>query len=384
MERKEMRSILFVDDEVNVLQGLRRMLRSMRREWDISFAPGGGDALDMMFDKTFDAVVSDIRMPGMSGFEFLTEVKKRYPMTARLVLSGTADKKDMLEAVGLIHQYLPKPCDAEILKTTLSRLFSHFELISSEKLKRLISQLGAIPSLPTIYGEVMELIVTPDVTTKKLGEIINKDIGMSSKLLQLVNSPFLGRRHHVSSPAEAAEFAGIEIIHDLAMKIEVFFPMAGEEIERFQLEPLWEHSILVGDTSRKIALAEQADTETVDFCYIAGLLHDVGKLVFSQILPDEYDSLKKLARDDPSSMPKQEKRSFEASHAEAGAFLLGLWGLPEPIVKAVADHHHPPGKGEVFSPRIAVFASNIMGHGGNLEQALGTEWGDKIGKWTNV
>ena len=86
-----MKRILFVDDEEMVLQGLQRMLRSLRREWDMTFVESGAKALELMAEQPFDVVVSDMLMPGMTGAELLNEVMKRYPRTVRLILSGHAD-----------------------------------------------------------------------------------------------------------------------------------------------------------------------------------------------------------------------------------------------------------------------------------------------------
>jgi len=110
--------VLFVDDEPRILDGRRRMLRSMRHEWKMSFAETGQEALAILANQPFDVVVVDMRMPGMDGVQLLSEVRKRHQII-RIVLSGTADREAILRAVGLAHQYLSKPCDAETLKSVL-------------------------------------------------------------------------------------------------------------------------------------------------------------------------------------------------------------------------------------------------------------------------
>ena len=105
--------ILFVDDEENILQGLRRLLRPLRKEWEMRFASDGHTALKMLEESPCDVLVSDMRMPGMNGVRLLEEVRARYPDTIRIVLSGQADRETTLAAVGPAHQYLNKPCDAE-------------------------------------------------------------------------------------------------------------------------------------------------------------------------------------------------------------------------------------------------------------------------------
>src|SRR5438093_827737 len=112
--------ILFIDDETLVLQGLQRMLRSMRNDWEMEFVESGAKALERIAQVGFDVVVSDMRMPGMNGAELLAEVMKRNPKTVRLILSGHADKELILKCVGSTHQYLAKPCDPEALKATIT------------------------------------------------------------------------------------------------------------------------------------------------------------------------------------------------------------------------------------------------------------------------
>ncbi len=138
------RRILFVDDEPLVLQGLQRMLRTMRNEWDMAFAEGGEAGLALLAEAPFDVVVSDMRMPGMNGAQFLREVMRLYPTTVRLVLSGHADKDLVSQCVGVAHQYLNKPCDADTLKSTIQNaLFLGNELASND-VKKIIGSIDTL------------------------------------------------------------------------------------------------------------------------------------------------------------------------------------------------------------------------------------------------
>ena len=105
--------ILFVDDEPNVLEGLKRMLRGKRDEWDLAFAGTGPEALEILQREPLDGTVSDMRLPGMDGPQLLTEVQRRHPLIVRIVLSGQSDQAMILQSVRPAHQYLTKPCDAE-------------------------------------------------------------------------------------------------------------------------------------------------------------------------------------------------------------------------------------------------------------------------------
>lgn len=110
-----MKRILFVDDEINVLHGLRRMLRSWRSEWELDFVTNGQAVLDILSRKPFDVVVSDLQMPGMDGVEVFHRVSEKYPRTEWIALSGQAGKKIGHQTVGTVHQFFWTPCDAETL-----------------------------------------------------------------------------------------------------------------------------------------------------------------------------------------------------------------------------------------------------------------------------
>ncbi|MBI4586762.1 MAG: response regulator [Planctomycetes bacterium] len=114
--------ILFVDDEPHVLQGLRRLFRDMQEEWDMAFVESGFEALNILEKKSFDVVVSDMKMPGMNGVKFLDEIKERYPKTTRIIFSGCPDYDLHLKLARSTHQFLAKPSDSAVLKSILRRV----------------------------------------------------------------------------------------------------------------------------------------------------------------------------------------------------------------------------------------------------------------------
>ncbi|MFW6055270.1 MAG: response regulator, partial [Thermodesulfobacteriota bacterium] len=168
------KSILFVDDEPNILKGLQRMLRSMRREWDMRFAESGPEALEIMEQEPFDVLVSDMRMPGMDGVQLLEEVRKKYPETVRIVLSGHSDSQMTMKAVRVAHQYISKPAEAEELKSKISRSCSLLSLLNSAPLVKVVSGLERLPTLPQVYQQVMEELQQEEPSIGKVGAVIAK------------------------------------------------------------------------------------------------------------------------------------------------------------------------------------------------------------------
>jgi YesN/AraC family two-component response regulator len=135
--------IIFVDDELNVLQAMRRSLHAMRSEWNMDFVSGGAEALSALKASPADVIVSDMRMPGMDGWQLLTEVRKLYPQTVRLILSGHAEATSIMRAVGMAHQYLAKPCESAAIKSAIVQTLKLRNLVSNDQLVALVGQVSA-------------------------------------------------------------------------------------------------------------------------------------------------------------------------------------------------------------------------------------------------
>ena len=355
-----MRRILFVDDEQLVLDGLRRMLRPMRRDWDMAFVDSGEDALRLMDETPCDVIVSDMRMPGMDGLELLNRVRERHPETIRLALSGHADAEMLLESVKATHQFLSKPCDAETLRSTIERALGLRNLLKRRNIGSLISRIQSLPSLPSLYQEIVREINDSDGSIRTIGEIISRDLGMTSKILQLVNSSFFGLARHVSSPAQAAGLLGMDTIRSLVLTTKVFSQF-GLEDSGLNPEILWRHSTLTGSLARGIAAAESLDSRFQDQALMAGMLHDVGKLVLANSLPGEFRHVMARSAEERNRSWRVEQEIFGCTHAEVGAYLMGIWGLPNTIVEALAYHHYPShSAAREFSPLAAVHVANEL------------------------
>ena len=353
--------ILFVDDEEFALRGLDRLLRSMREEWEMEFLDNGDKALARMAEAPFDVIISDMRMPGMNGAELLNEVMKRHPKTVRLILSGYADRDLILRCVGSTHQYLAKPCDAKTLKMTVQRAANLEESLKSETLRLVVNRCSELPSVPALYSEIIEILQDPEADVETIGTIVVKDIAMTAKILKLVNSAFFGMGNEISSPSEAVAYLGTDTIKSLILVTHAFSNSAITGLEGFSMELLWAHSLAVASATKAVAFYEGADRKLIDEAFVAGLLHDVGKLVFAINLPTEYQQALDLARREKITVAAAERQVFGADHAEVGGYLLGLWGLPVPVVEAIALHHRPDQTLlKIFSPLTAVHAGNVL------------------------
>jgi len=344
----------------------------MRHEWEMAFSPSGQEALDALSKQPFDVLVTDMWMPGMDGAVLLTEVMRRYPEMVRIVLSGHASNRTVIRSVGTAHQYLLKPCDPDKLKRTVDRAFALHDQLSDDSLKQLLSRLKSVPSMPRLYAELMDELKCQDASVKRVGEIISKDPGMTAKVLQLVNSAFFGVPRHISSPSQAATMLGTDTLKALVLSVEVFSQLKDTECESVDFERLWKHSMETAAVAKQIAVADGVRREVANDATMAALLHDAGMLVLAQNLPEQHQEAVVRARDDSLPLCDAEHEVFGATHADVGAYLLGLWGLPDPIVEAVA-FHHCPGKsyGDTFAPLTAVHVANVLIHEWHQEDTAG-------------
>ena len=356
-----MTRLLFVDDESKLLDGLKRALRPMRHEWNMTFVTSGAEALTALEQAPFDVVVSDMRMPEMDGAQLLNEVQQRYPQTVRIVLSGHSDQELIYQSIAATHQYLAKPCATEVLKAAVMRACALRKLLGNESLRRLVTGMQQIPSQPALYAEIRREAESKTASLGTIGAIISKDMGMTTKILHLVNSAYFGLRGTASTAEQAVNLLGLDTVQALVLTVHVFSQFASTQGAHFNLDCLWEASTETGALARAIAKAEQAPALVIDQAYTAGLLHDVGMLVLAANVLTRYDTMLKTAHDQGIPVWEVERQELGATHADVGAYLLGLWGLDDPIVEAVAFHHHPSDcVGNTFSPLTAVHVANVL------------------------
>jgi HD-like signal output (HDOD) protein/CheY-like chemotaxis protein len=353
---------MFVDDEPMVLQGLQRMLRGMRNEWDMMFVESGTKALELMKDFSFDVVVSDMRMPGMNGAELLCEVLKRSPKSVRLILSGHADQDLILKCVGSTHQYLSKPCEPETLRTAITRALELEKSLQSQTLRQLASQMETLPSIPALYIEIVEKMRDPNVGLDEVAAVMERDIAMTAKILKLSNSAFFGLSRPMSSPLEAVRYIGLETIKALVLSVQAFSQFEKMIMPNFSIEALWAHSQATGALAQRITRLEDAK-QLQSEAFVAGLLHDTGRLVLASNFPVKYGEAIRMSTVSGVPLIEAERIVFGANHAEVGGYLLGLWGLPTPVVEAITFHHCPAKAPlKTFSTVTAVHVANGILH----------------------
>jgi HD-like signal output (HDOD) protein len=193
--------------------------------------------------------------------------------------------------------------------------------------------------------------------------IVADDFAMTAKLLQLVNSAFFGLGRNITSPAEAVSYLGIERTKALVLLAHTFSMYEVDKSSAFSFERLWAHSLVTGKFARWIAQEETSDQQLAGAAFTAGLLHDIGELMTAVNLPQEYNHLVKRVQDESITFEAAERETLGTTHAELGACVLGIWGLPLEILEAIAFHQVPSQHaGSTFSAVTAVHVADSLEH----------------------
>jgi putative nucleotidyltransferase with HDIG domain len=351
--------ILFVDDEEDVLEALEDLLRPERYQFEMVFAKGAEAALAALARMPFDAIVSDMRMPVMDGAELLTRCKTEFPSTARIILTGHADKDSILRAVPVAHQILDKPCDPAILRKTLRSALAVREVLYDDRIRRAVMGAGVLPPVPRLYLALTGALRN-DAGAPELASILERDPSMCAKVLQVVNSAYFGLPHPIVSVSRAVAHLGIEMMRALVLMAEVFgSDQAPGPAEGFPLKALQQHSLTVARVSKALI----QDSKLADEALMSGTVHDIGKVVLAYALPNDFRRATRIASEQGRPIHEAEREVFGMSHAEVGAYLLLVWGMPLSIVDAVAHHHTPnAARGESLEILTAIHVADALVH----------------------
>lgn len=342
---KKPQSILFVDDEENILKSLRRLLHE--EPWEMFFAGSGDRGLEILEKENIDLVISDVRMPGMDGIAFLKRVKKRYPHVVRIFLSGYADHKAVIQALaeGSAQQLLPKPWKDQELKDVIRGALKQAEEMQNknEGLQKIINSLSSLPSIPHTYLKVKKCLADIDkVSIDQIADLIEEDTSISAEILRWANSSLFGQRHQVDTVKRAILVLGLEIVEGLVLSEAVFGSVAPRSADGFDLKTFQAHSMACGITA-KLLICElpYMEPKDEDRAFTAGLLHDIGKLIEARYLGEHFKKIITAAREKKMLMLNAEQEILGTSHEEIGGYLAEWWSLPSFIVNAVKWHHEP-------------------------------------------
>ncbi len=384
--------ILFVDDDPLILRGLKRSMRAYSSEWELHFASSGMEALDLVQEANYDVVVADMRMPGMSGADLLNQVMNISPRTIRFVLSGQTDQQSIMRCVGATHQFMSKPSNPEEIHATIERSAALDGVVASDNVRTIVGRVDTLPTIPSLYMELVKELQDPEVDIDRLTNRISEDVGLSAEMLKIVNSAFFGLRQTVSSVDEAVMYLGLDVVRSLVLVLNSFDQFSVMPSQVKEMEQLRRHSIELAVLCRNIAMHEALHALSIEKAFTGGMLHDIGRLILLSRLPDAYRAIKGRVSDGVDEL-RAEREEIRCTHADLGAYLLAIWGLPVDIVEAVAFHHEPSrANAPSFNTLTLVHVAEHMlgcseeGASGCLDLGYveGLQLNDKMSSWMEL
>lgn len=332
--------IVFVDDEPMALAALGNRLRKFRGKWETSFCTSGDEALKRMAALGPTIVVADLGMPTMDGNELLRRVQREHPRAIRIALSGQVATDAATRALAVAHQYLSKPCDVDQIVEVVERRQRLESLFGNPEVVSLVAASPTLPPAPRTYAKLTSLLAVARWSLDEVVEVVEADAVLTAKLIQVAASPFFGFRRPIASVREAVRVLGVTMVQRLALGLEATHDFPPIPFDVLDVEAHARHSSAVAARTAELAPKEQA----MD-AYVAGLVHDLGRLVLAITLPDVLREVQRGAPGDEAAQLDLERVRLGFGHPELGAALLSLWGLPYALVTAVMTHHDPSAEG---------------------------------------
>jgi HD-like signal output (HDOD) protein/ActR/RegA family two-component response regulator len=383
-------------------QALADITQALGAEWEPTPVSSEAEALTQLDERPFDALLADFNLGAPDASELLNEALEKRPETVRFLLSYEADLALVAAKVQGPHHILPKPSEGAAVKARLESALADPAStgVAGATIPPAAEDPG--PAIPPIYAEVLTALESAEATTQQVGELISRDAALTSELLSLTHSAYLGARRNLNDPVEVVGALGLQTVRGLVMARKFLAEHSNLRPGYLSLEDLWQHSVHVAKLARDLILFETRDRALASAALLAGLVHDLGKVVLVTNFDDLYGRVHSLGRKQPVPLWDIEKEIFGATHGEIGGCLVGMWNLPRSIVDAAAFHHEPPlGEGAGLTPLAVVHIANALEHEmrpseeGFVEPKISTAfieelrllkrlpvWRAAIGKWS--
>ena len=355
----EPRRILFVDDDDLILRSIERVLKrhALESSWELHFMNDGDKALARLEQLPFDVIFVDADMPRMSGTALLRRVQETQPGIVRILLSGHTGLDALRPALPYAHQFIAKPCNGQVLRSTLESACGIRSILNRPELRQLVGASNGLPAAPRTYVEITNALNNSNASARTVAEIVERDSALSARVLQLVSSGLYGLPHPISSVGGAVALLGVEMITAVVLSIEIskMFPVL-QAVPNFSPDALQKRSLAAAQLAKRL-LGYEASGDSV---LIAGMLQDTGQLVLAARTPQRFAIAVQASAKGKMPLHELERELFGATHAEISGYLLGLWGLPSRLVQAVAHHLEPDEQSRSFDGGAALYVANLL------------------------
>jgi putative nucleotidyltransferase with HDIG domain len=349
--------VLFVDDEPAVLEGLENQLRPLRHHWAMTFAEGGAAAVELLEAQQFDVVVTDLRMPGVDGAAVLAQAREHQPQAIRFVLSGEAAAEKVAGVLPLAHRVLSKPCSPQHLRTAVEGAVELRASVDGPAVRALIATIDSLPPVPRIWTALSQLRER-DFGVAEVAAVVGDDPVISGRLLGLANSAQVGAGRTIRSVRDAIQLLGVDAVHHLVLSLELGHGMSPRRPPPPVIDEIAGHALRVSRVARAIGGAH------AELAAAAAVLHDLGRIVMVMGRAEAYRDVEAAAAQGGVPRFRAELDTFGTTHAEVGAHLLALWGVPPAVVEAVAYHHSPERIRDPLGPAGLVYLADRLANDG--------------------
>ncbi len=380
---------LIVADKKSIYKDIKKTLKSADINFDIYFENEYDKIIEILMKKEINVLIVDLMLKNQDSFALMKEIKYEYPSIVRIFFTDLSDKDFILQGMDVAHQVIKKDFRPNFFLKIVNSAVRNLSLLEKDGMQKIINKLDTIPIIPEVYMKLLNQFQIPNVPIKTIGDLIAKDISLTTKVLQIANSAMLAHKGEITTPNQAAIFLGLNTLRALILYVEVFFNNSYKQVDDFSVKRLELHSREVAKNAIKIMEFEGRE-DLIDAVYVSGLLHDFGQLVILNSFKDDYAPILDKSKDENIPLWKIEKESLDVDHAEVAAYLLGIWGLPDDIVEAVLYHHEPSKfMNKDFCVLSAVHFANAFVHSENAEsyediEDLDIEYYHTIGKFTHL
>jgi len=372
--------ILLVAGDGELLQGARWAFWRGHRNWEVLLAHSGEEALQRLSRDRVDIVIADLALPDMDGADLLHRVREIEPGAVRIALSGQppsvqtrAEKREKAE--GDFHRLFTKPVEPAFLMGAVESLDSTDDAVSARAVRAFVGGLVRIPSLPSLYTELVALLKREDAGMGEVACIIRRDMGVASQVLKLANSVHAAPSRPVVELGQAVAMLGIDSLRALVLFRGLVTGCVSPRPQGLDLEQLWLHSFQVAIGTRNLAVLD-GEMRMADLAFSVGLLHDIGLVVLATEPSGRYGPIIEKAQSSRIPLAVLEQETFGVDHTQVGAHLLSLWGMPPEFCRPVREHHAPPLGVEGFPLSAALHLADAR-HGGGAAAGIFADgrWG---------
>ncbi len=322
--------ILLISSKAKELQAIADNFST--KNCSVITAVGVKPALKLLASQQFNIVVTLAKLSNVSGIELFKAIQKKFPRIARFIVNNT-NEDIALAASQVAHCQLSLPIDLLKLKGSIATVGHNNASITQKSIVLAVKNAKTLPSPPKVYLQLNHILQSKNVDSEKIADIISQDPALAAKVLQFSNSAFIAKGNPINSITEAITRMGVEMLSCIVMTAELF--VENNNSHGYSIEDEQKHSLVTAKLASSLVKPELKQS-----AMIAGLLHDIGKLVL-------YELDEKLSRDffnernDKVDNILLEQKMFNCDHCHVGAYLLHTWSFPYPLIEAISAHHTP-------------------------------------------